>query len=638
MASLDDLKGQNKSPVKKPFIPQVSSPTDPTATKQRGKMPVSMTVLSSIPDSSEEKTPKRQSLDLSSIPNPENTGGLEVKTYNSIEDQIFGEGGPFDKYKEEKTKEMIEWVREREERAQLAEAEGVDPRELEAEEKGEKVPENIKSKKDNTMANIEPIEKDINVTLNPTKELKEVDILKGRKPKVQDKTNNNEEVKEEANTATIPESDYFDTEDEEDDQYVTEVEKVEKPTEEIEVPKKVIDLREDEKKPVEEKKETEKVEEKNNSSNSNQVIEREVVSYNAPVDKDEDDAATEVETDDMTLLKDLITEKLKDTIIKKDISNFTILSKGTTSNNILETSSAAMAKWPLPATGVVIQMREISGAYLESIQENLERSVPDVRTALKIIYDHIVSPKPTVDANPNAGFEIWLKSTAAADYDHLFFAAYIAAFSEANYMPVDCGNSNCKQKTYLTDNIPMLDMVKFKDSDCEKKFWDLYYSEPVNPSGLYTTKVIPISDKFAFAFKEPSIYSTMLEANYFNDQFRRQYGQTVNYLPYIDNIYVIDWTNNSLQRVEFKEYANNLARTARSRVQRYHKIIQTFTADQNAILGAYINKITERTSWFTYKIPATTCPSCGHVNSEVNDQSPASLLFLRNRLGVLANI
>ena len=101
MASLDDLKGQNKSPVKKPFIPQVSSPTDPTATKQRGKMPVSMTVLSSIPDSSEEKTPKRQSLDLSSIPNPENTGGLEVKTYNSIEDQIFGEGGPFDKYKEE---------------------------------------------------------------------------------------------------------------------------------------------------------------------------------------------------------------------------------------------------------------------------------------------------------------------------------------------------------------------------------------------------------------------------------------------------------------------------------------------------------------------------------------------------------
>ena len=353
-------------------------------------------------------------------------------------------------------------------------------------------------------------------------------------------------------------------------------------------------------------------------------VEEEEVTTDTSTEEDDEEEAR------LNELKALITEKIKPVAKRLDLSTFTVSNKGTMSNNILNGSSAAVAKWVLPATGAVIEMREISGTNIENLREHLERNVPNIRAALKIIYDHITSPKPE-------SFEVWLKSIAFTDYDHLFMAIYIASFAEANYLPIDCQAAGCG-KVYLTDSVPIMSMVDFKDKESEDKFWKLYKSEPTNGDGLYTTEVVALSDKIAVSFVEPSLYSVLIENQYFDNDFQEKYSQIITQLPYIDRMYSIDAASHQLIPIEWKEYPTNAARTARSKVQRYHKIINSLPADQNAIITACINAINDRINWFTYQLPETTCPKCGHVNPAQKDQAASALVFLRSRLAVLATI
>lgn len=346
--------------------------------------------------------------------------------------------------------------------------------------------------------------------------------------------------------------------------------------------------------------------------------------------EDEDDTTSAVavdEDEDYNILKNLVKEKIAPISEKLDLKSFTIVKKGTTSNNILA-GEAAIAKWVLPNTGVTIQMREISGSNLENMRSLLDRSPADNRGALKIIYDHIVSPKPQ-------NFENWLKSISFNDLNHLFMAVYIASFADSNYIPKDCTNPACG-KPFLTDNIAIMDMVKFENPETEKKFWNLYNSDIIESKGLYVTEVTPISKSFAIAFKEPSLYDVMIDSTYYNEQFVERYGQIVQYIPFIDTVYHIDYSTHSLVPVDYETYDNNIGRTARSKVQRYDKVINTLNADENAILAAYIRKINEKTEWFTYQIPETTCPHCGATVPAVGDQQASGLVFLRNRLALLA--
>ena len=115
-----------------------------------------------------------------------------------------------------------------------------------------------------------------------------------------------------------------------------------------------------------------------------------------------------------------------------------------------------------------------------------------------------------------------------------------------------------------------------------------------------------------------------------------RYSQAIQYVPFIDALYYIDYNTHSLVPVEYETYDNNLGRSARSKVQRYDKVINTLNADENAIIAAYIRKINEKTEWLTYQIPETTCPHCGATVPAVGDQEAAGLVFLRNRLALLA--
>lgn len=531
---------------------------------------------------------------------PDDNLGVDIK--ESPESEIFKKGGIFDQYVKEKVEEVGEWYKEKKEEAEQKVAEEAQKKE----EAGED-------------SSTSTLEEDYDTTIVPATNGRVIDI--SRKDKKSDmKINVNNEVDTDEEV-----KDNFDL-DEDLDEFEEESEPVEeKEKAEIHNAEEVISTE-----PIKKDIKEEEVPKKKIGDRIDRITRR-VMAVDIDEDLDdeeENEVETQEEEDQVEILKSLISQKIIPVAKSLDISTFAVAKKPTSSNSIFETKEAAIAKWVLPATGITILLREISGANLETMRSLLSRRIPDMRGTLKIIYDHIVSPKPD-------NFDVWLKSIAFADYDHLFMAIYIAAFVESNFLPIDC--AECK-KPYLTEDMDIMDMVKFKDDESEKKFTNLYNSEASNPNGLYVTENVPISNKFAIAFREPSLYSVLIESQYFDDTFNRRYQQTIALMPYIDQVFFIDVENRRLVPIDFKLIANDPAKTARLKIKKLDAILNTLNVDENAVLATFTDKINNRADWFTYQIPESTCPNCEHVNPAAEDQTASSLVFLRNRLGALATI
>ena len=329
----------------------------------------------------------------------------------------------------------------------------------------------------------------------------------------------------------------------------------------------------------------------------------------------------------MISLQRQITERIKPISKRMNLEGFTVATTPMAlSDNAIKEKEVSIAKWPLPATGITIQMRELLGSDLEDLRTLMNQS--DARGVLEKIYSAIVSTKPA--------FNVWVKQVAFDDYDHLFMAMYIAAFKGSNYMPVDCTNTNCPEKTYITDDIPFAKLVKYKDEAAKEKFQQLYKTAPADTFGLVPTEVVPISEQFAIGFVIPSLYSILLETDYFDRDFRRKYSTAIAVSPYVDKFYYIDYENRKYVPISYKIYENNEAKTAKSKIIKYNKILRTMNSDEINAIKAYMEGINTKNRLITYIMPATTCPHCGTENPE-NETSASSMLFLRNQLAALVN-
>jgi hypothetical protein len=274
-------------------------------------------------------------------------------------------------------------------------------------------------------------------------------------------------------------------------------------------------------------------------------------------------------------------------------------------------------------------MKEFLGSELEELREYSEdtNSITSLTRRFRSIYDHIVSPKPST-------YEAWLKSTPYTDIDHYFFAIYIACFKGANYIPVDCANPQCKE-TFLTDDLPIMDMVKFDDEKSKAKFQKIYQNETAlsNKSGIYTTELVPLSNTIAIGFKEPTIYSLMEIAS-LDERFREKYSSILDYVPYIDALYRIDLQNQTLEPIGYKGYADNATKTIKSKIQKYDSVLKSLSIDEFGPIRAYIRAIRERKSDFSYIFPSVTCPKCGTATTETS-VSAEEMVFTRYQLGNL---
>ena len=346
-----------------------------------------------------------------------------------------------------------------------------------------------------------------------------------------------------------------------------------------------------------------------------------------------DDASDDNE--EYNRLRQITSERLKPVSLNLDLSSFTIAKKAKVDvGDVLKTYKAKVSKWVLFNQKCTVHMKEFSGSELETMMEYYQaarRSADAMRRMYNMIYDHIASAKP-------ANFETWLKVTPFSDLDNYFFAIYIASFNGANYIPIDCTNKECG-KSYITENVDIMNsMVHFDTKEERDKFTDLYRSEAkAISSGLYATEIIPLNYQVAIGFKEASLWD-IIEINSIDNATANEFSSIIEYMPYIDNLYIINMETHQLTPIGYNKFPENPQKTTRSRIKKYNKVFSALTVDEFTPVKAYISALLDKTSrGVSYVIPETTCPECGHVNPErpIQQGQVADMVFTRCQLGAL---
>ena len=334
-------------------------------------------------------------------------------------------------------------------------------------------------------------------------------------------------------------------------------------------------------------------------------------------------------------IRQIASERLNPVALNLNLSSFTIAKKAKADvKNVFKSYKAKISKWVLYNQKCTVHMKEFSGSELETMMEYYQasrRSSDAMRRMFQMIYEHIVSAKP-------ANFETWLKVTPYSDLDNYFFAIYIASFNGANYIPVDCTNKECG-KSYITDNMDIMSsMVHFDTKEERDKFTELYKSETkAISSGLYASEIVPLTNQIAIGFKEASLWD-IIEINGVDQATANEFSSIIEYIPYIDNLYLIDIEHQSLTPIAYKEYPDNPQKNTRSRIKKYNSIFNAMSIDEFTPVKAYVSALLDKTSrGISYVFPETTCPECGHVNPEkpIAQGTVADMVFTRCQLGAL---
>ena len=331
----------------------------------------------------------------------------------------------------------------------------------------------------------------------------------------------------------------------------------------------------------------------------------------------------ETEDDFETKLKAELQRKIRPITKKFDLSSAQIISKPASVNNYVSQKQHLTKKsfvWPLFRSGRPVQIQSFNASELNILNDQA-RNANTTLDVFKTIYQHIVGPK-------GDSFEQWAKCTSYFDTDHLWFAIYGACFGNANYLPFTC--DKCTEITVTTDT-PLLDMVKFKNDNAKKRYEEIMNMTPTpNMGSVFAEAMVQISNDIVIGFREPSIYTSIVEGSFYDRDFREKYSDIINIISYIANIYLIDADGN-LRLFECKRYPNNDSKTAKARVIQYAKLIRNLSSDEYAIIMSTIIEMSKDTDVVSYQMPEITCEKCGAI-IPAEDQDASSLVFTRHQL------
>lgn len=386
-------------------------------------------------------------------------------------------------------------------------------------------------------------------------------------------------------------------------------------------------------------------EEKNEPKNMSDVLQP-IPEKKSFIDRSEDDDLKALDDDDSTdddaslndhrmeLLKNDVKKKITPTFVS-NIAGFSIAKKPITLTNARSAhkESGRVADWVLPASDRIISMKELSGPEIETLLSNgnARNKLNTIREQYQVLYDHVVDPYKPGDV------ESWAKLISVVDVDQLYAAVYRASFEGKNFIPYDCPDTKKCKNSFLSDNVPFMDMVKFKDNNAKNHFNKLINSTPTDKYGTYNTEVYPISDIYAFGFREPSIYDVVFVSAYLDDAFIQKYQDIMAIAPYVDGMYFIDRSSSSLKPIYVKEYPNDIVKSTKAKIITLSKIVKDLSSDQFNMIAMYANEIIgDKTDEITFRIPETHCPKCGAKIEEAS-YTASQLLFLRHHLTALVN-
>lgn len=331
--------------------------------------------------------------------------------------------------------------------------------------------------------------------------------------------------------------------------------------------------------------------------------------------------------------KDAIKEKIKPISENMDISTFTVVNDPISINATLNDEIKDDVVWALMSSNRSVHMERFLGSDIENLNPDPNVSgmgrLDTLRKVYRSLYEHIT------DVNKAASFEAWLKSTSYLDIKHLYAAVYRGAFEGSNYMTYECDDPSCGN-IWLSDDIPMMDIVEFENDEAKEKFMELLEKESSATDSLYVSEIVPISSKYAISFREPSIYNVVFENASLPAKFTAKYEDMLSIMMYIDKIYYIDPVNKRLQPIALKEFTNDMRKTTKVRAYTYSKILKSLKSDEYNAIAKYMLAINKRKETVKYVKPACTCPKCGKV-VEKEEQDMQSLLFNRASLVSILN-
>ena len=341
-------------------------------------------------------------------------------------------------------------------------------------------------------------------------------------------------------------------------------------------------------------------------------------------------------------------ERFKETLNKEikvvknefDFSEFTIdknpVSSSVILNSINTNTTKKKADWVLLGTGRSITMEEGSGPELDALRKTIDNSnnLNGVIASLKMLYDH------NVDAN-KPSFERWCKTIKTEDLESLYFGYYFACYGDVNLVGRTCPDPKenkgvgCNKTSII--NTPVKSMVKFENTEIEKKFNELLQQDTTYSDTKIKSHLIQASDYIAISYSDPTLYTTFIQFSTLPPNVVDKYSDLLNSLAYINGFYAIDPQNKKLKPINIKVYPNNLNKTILSKLKVYIDVLKTLNNDQYSVLTAKLNNLIAD-SKVSYIYPKTTCPECGAEIPEEPVESVLSLLFTRAQLAQVKSL
>ena len=276
-------------------------------------------------------------------------------------------------------------------------------------------------------------------------------------------------------------------------------------------------------------------------------------------------------------LRQSVSEVFKPVKNKININEFTIQKKPISASKVLnhiQQSTVNTATGVLFETKKVVEVSEYSSMEIQKMDPSklsASNYYTSVRDKYKTLYNHIIDP------NKPATFEGWLKVTSQEVIPDYFFTAYKATFGDANVVTYSCPECD---NVFLKE-VPVMDMIKYKDEETKKLYLDtLHYGELNASKETYSVGLYQASDEYVFALKHPSLYEQVLEPTLLDNAFVDKYSDMITLISYIDGVYVIDNNSKNLIPVDMKADHSNPTKTAKRRIKICASIINSFTSDQ----------------------------------------------------------
>lgn len=342
---------------------------------------------------------------------------------------------------------------------------------------------------------------------------------------------------------------------------------------------------------------------------------------------------------------DDLTNKLGLAAKRIDISGFKVAPPVSASSVLASMNTGKnidSSDWALSCTKQPISMRKFTGVELKNLQNAStgRRNKQNAATErLGILYEH--------DTNPNkpGTVEDWTKTISARDEQDIFFAVYDASFHNANHIPYTCDDVKCGH-TFISEHIPTDRMWKFDNEEDEAEFLAIRELGPSSNMGPIGRKQpVPISDKFAVAAKDASLWDLNFMYRLVGPEFVQKYQDTVDVIGYIDEMYTINLEAGTISPINYTKKGTkeaDLATNIKNRIIVYNRIIKQLSPDEyGALLSVTRNNTDGRK--IKYVIPECTCPKCGKVISEkpLDGGEYGTIegqLFTRRPLAIIANI